>query len=208
MHRLLRSRRFLRAAARNQIHTHREPDSIARLCATSSVNLRYGQERGKVRGSLSKLEDRPVLFHRHTAKASSGIGGNRMADSGQHRYICGTIRESAGLGEVDVFFSRILSDASRLFVFSQQRGKDATGSDVISKLEAVTNDFIDAEVQGDGPHLKIKRPRDEYVAVAKLTRDLNQRFGLGKNRRFECDLEEIVGKTDEPVAMYPAVSPK
>src|SRR5262249_38005295 len=160
MRRLLRSRQFLRAAAPDPLHIHRELDSIARLCAISSVNLRYGQERGKIRGSLSKLEDRPVLFHRNTTKPSSRIRRNRMTHSGQHRHICGTVGKSTGLREINVFFSRILADASRLLVFSEQRRKHAAGRDVILKLEAVTNDFIDAEVEGYRAHLKIKCPRD------------------------------------------------
>ena len=79
---------------------------------------------------------------------------------------------------------------------------------MILKLEAVTNDFIDAEVQGNGPDLKIQCPRDEHVAVAQFTRGLYEGLGLRKNRRLQRDFEEVVGQADEPVAMHPAVRPK
>src|SRR5262249_5847569 len=109
---------------------------------------------------------------------------------------------------IDVFLGGILPDAARFFVFGQQRRKNTAGSDMILELESIADDFVDTEVQGDRPHLKIESAGHEYVAISQVARGLNQGVRLRKDGWFQRHFEKIVGQADEAIAMHSTIGAK
>ena len=99
-------------------------------------------------------------------------------------------------------------NAACLFVFSQQRRQHAPCSNVIPEFEPITDDFVDTEVQRDGPNGEIECPRDENVPIAEISCRIDEDLRLRKNRRFQGDFEQIVGQADQPVAMHSAIRAK
>src|SRR5262245_51597668 len=94
--------------------------------------------------------------------------------------------------QLDILFCGLFRNAACFLAFCQQRRQDTTGRNVVLKLEPIADDFINAEMQRNGPYLKIKRPCDKHVAVGKPTRRLDKRFGLRENGWLQRDLKEVV----------------
>src|SRR5262249_36520058 len=66
--------------------------------------------------------------------------------------------------------------------------------------------FIDAEMKSNRPDLKIKSAGYENISITEFRSRVDERFCLAKYRRLERDFEEVVGETDQPVAMHPTMS--
>jgi hypothetical protein len=73
---------------------------------------------------------------------------------------------------------------------------------VVLELQPVADDFVEAEVHGNGTNREIQRSRHKHVTVAEISRAIDERFGLGKNRRLEGHFEQIVCQTDEAIPMH------
>src|SRR5215510_8166801 len=101
-----------------------------------------------------------------------------MPDRRKHRDIRLAVRKCAGLAEIDVFLGRVLANASSLFVLRQKWRQDTPPRNVVLELQPVADDFIDSEMQRDGPYLKIESAGHKHIAIAKLASGFNQRFGL------------------------------
>src|SRR5688572_33147959 len=76
---------------------------------------------------------------------------------------------------------------------------------MVLEFEVIADDFIDAEVLCDRPDCEIERACNENVAIAEVSRRVDQGLRVGENRRLENHLEKIVCQSNQPVAMHPAV---
>src|SRR5438045_8149087 len=98
--------------------------------------------------------------------------------------------------------------ADGFFVFGEQRREDPTSGDVIPEFEPVANHFLETKMQSDGADLEIQRASHQHIAVTEVARRIDQSLGSREDGRCQRYLNQIVGQSDQSVAVHAPVGAK